>query len=794
MELEPKDLFEKLEFDKILALVKRECLGELGKEAIGKLGPSGNLLWIKARLEEVHVFKQSVERNDPFPLRAYEDLSEDLSMLEIEGYVLPVEGLQRINNTLQIISRIFKYFNRKRQEDYPVLYAIVQKLEFDEELSKAIEKVIDEEGNIRPDASPELMKISKGILSKQKELDRLFRIIVNEYRSKGWLTDNVETFRNNRRVLSVPAEHKRKIRGIIHDESATGKTAFIEPDGVIAINNDIFDLEQEYKREIYRILKALSATLSPYTEHLAAYQETIVRVDQIQAKARLAAQMNGYAPNMVDRPHFGILKGFHPLLFLKNKAAGKKTVPFDLSLIPPNRLLVLSGPNAGGKSVAMKSAGLLQLMVQSGLLVPVSPVSEMGIFDRFFADIGDQQSLEDDLSTYSSRLANARVFLEKADKRTLVLIDEFGSGTDPKIGGAIAEAVLKELNQQGVFGVITTHYSNLKVFAFKTKGLVNGCMLFDAENLAPTYELKVGRPGSSYAFEIAEKSRLGDSVLSYARQKIGKNEKAVDELLIDLQREKQEVEEILKDLQEKQQSLDKLIKSYDQMSAELEYKRKKFKLESKETALQENTRTNREFEKLIREIKEQQNLEKAKELSAKVREERNELAEQVQDLRSEIYYKPTDKDKKADPIREGDFVKLKSGSAAGQVESVSKNKAVVLMGDMRLTINLRDLQHAREPLDVRSSRSVQADVDQASGFQNKLDIRGMRYEEALKLVEDFVDMALVSNAHSLRIVHGKGTGILRNAVRQKLREYNVDMKISHPAAELGGDGVTIVEM
>ncbi|HMQ62037.1 MAG TPA: Smr/MutS family protein, partial [Flavilitoribacter sp.] len=635
---------------------------------------------------------------------------------------------------------------------------------------------------------------SKGILAKQKELDRLFRIIVNEYRSKGWLTDNVETFRNNRRVLSVPAEHKRKIRGIIHDESATGKTAFIEPDGVIAINNDIFDLEQEYKREIYRILKALSATLSPYTGHLAAYQETIIRLDQIQAKARLATQMNGYAPNVVDRPHFGILKGYHPLLFLKNKAAGKKTVPFDLSLVPPNRLLVLSGPNAGGKSVAMKSAGLLQLMVQSGLLVPVNPVSEMGIFDRFFADIGDQQSLEDDLSTYSSRLANARVFLEKADKRTLVLIDEFGSGTDPKIGGAIAEAVLKELNQKGVFGVITTHYSNLKVFAFKTKGLVNGCMLFDAENLAPTYELKVGRPGSSYAFEIAEKSRLGDSVLSYARQKIGKNEKAVDELLIDLQREKQEVEEILKDLQEKQQSLDKLIKSYDQMSAELEYKRKKFKLESKETALQENTRTNREFEKLIREIKEQQNLEKAKELSAKVREERNELAEQVQDLRSEIYYKPTDKDKKADPIREGDFVKLKSGSAAGQVESVSKSKAVVLMGDMRLTINLRDLQHAREPLDVRSSRSVQADVDQTSSFQNKIDIRGMRYEEALKLVEDFVDMALVSNAHSLRIVHGKGTGILRNAVRQKLREYNVDMKISHPAAELGGDGVTIVEM
>ncbi len=794
MELEPKDLFEKLEFDKILALAQRECFGELGKDAISKLYPSGNMLWIQARLEEVSAFKHTIEKNDPFPLRSYEDISEDLTMLDIEGYVLPVEGLQRINITLQIIRKIFKYFIKKRQEDYPVLYGIVQKLDFDEELSKAIEKVIDEDGNIRPDASPELMKISKGILSKQKELDRLFRIIINEYRSKGWLADNVETFRNNRRVLSVPAEHKRKIRGIIHDESATGKTAFIEPDGVIAINNDIFDLEQDYKREIYRILKTLSATLSPYTPALRNYQETIVRLDQIQAKARLAVQLNAAAPNIVDRPHFGILKGLHPLLLLKNKQAGKKTVPFDLSLTPPNRLLVLSGPNAGGKSVAMKSAGLLQLMVQSGLLVPVSPVSEMGIFDRFFADIGDQQSLEDDLSTYSSRLANARVFLQKADKRTLVLIDEFGSGTDPKIGGAIAEAVLMELNQKGVYGVITTHYSNLKVFAFKTKGLVNGCMLFDADKLAPTYELKIGRPGSSYAFEIAEKSGLGDQVLGYARHKIGKNEKAVDELLVDLQREKQEVEEILKDLHEKQQSLDKLIKSYDQMNQDLEYKRKKLKLETKESALMQNAQNNKEFENVIREIKEQQNLEKARELAVKVKEKRNELAVEVQHLRTEIYYTPTEKDKKADPIREGDFVKLKTGSAAGQVESINKNKAVVLLGDMRLTIHLNDLQHAREPLDVQNSRSVQSDVNQASGFQNKLDIRGMRYDEALKMVEDFVDQALVTNAKTLRIVHGKGSGILRNAVRQKLREYNVEMKISHPEAELGGDGVTIVEM
>jgi DNA mismatch repair protein MutS2 len=795
MQLLPRDLYEKLEFDKVLALLEKECLGERGREEARALKPSKRQSQIEVSLEEVDELRRSIEHNDHFPIRAYEDIDEELRMLEVEGYVLPEDGLRHLNTILILSRDIFRFFKAKRRELYPNIYRIVRDITFNEELIQEIEAVIDEEGNIKPDASPELMRIRRQLGSKQKELEQKFRVIINQYRSKGWLTDNVESFRNGRRVLSVPSEHKRSIRGIIHDESTTGKTAFIEPEGIIDINNDIFDLETEEKREIYRILRELSATLRPYREDISLYQDLIIRFDLIQAKARLAVQMKAVKPKLFTQPHFGIKAGRHPLLYLKNKRLDKETVSFDFILFKGNRILVLSGPNAGGKSITLKSIGLMQLMLQSGLLVPMDEESEMGVFQEVFADIGDQQSIEDDLSTYSSRLENMRNFLERSGKNTLVLIDEFGAGTDPKIGGAIAESILKELNQKQVHGIITTHYSNLKIFAFKTKGIVNASMHFDKDTLSPTYELQVGRPGSSYAFEIAEKSGLSKKVLNYAKHRTGKNEKAVDQLLVELQQEKQEAEEALEKLRAKQSKLDKLIKNYEDLHRELEYRRKKMKLEAKEAALQQTARENRDMEQLIREIKEQQNLEKAKQLSQQVKQERTQLAEQVTTLREDIYYKPTKKDKQKEQIREGDFVKMKTGGATGTVEAIDGNKAIVMMGQMRMTIKLRDLQHAKAPLDIKSTKSVQSNTDSnAANFDSKLDIRGMRYEEALKVVEDFVDQALITNTGSLRIVHGKGSGALREAVRRKLREYNLAMEIEHPPQEMGGDGVTLVEL
>lgn len=793
MRLEPGDLYEKLEFDKILSLLEESCFGEQGKQKIRAIQPLGELDKIEQLLAEVDEFRRTLERRDNFPIGAYQEISEELRMLEISGFVLPEEGLQKLNILLLFIKDIYKFFNKDRQEAYAALYAIIRPIHFNEELLHAIERVIDEEGNIRPDASPDLQKIRRHIQSKYREMDRQFRLIIDTYRKKGWLTDNVESFRNARRVLSVPSEHKRKIRGIIHDESSTGRTAFIEPEGVIDINNDLFDLQQEEKREIYRILKELSATLRPYLPALHDYQNLIIRFDVVQTKAQLALKLDAVRPRTKSDPTLAIIRGRHPLLYLKNKKLGRKTVPFDLNLFGQNRILVLSGPNAGGKSITMKSVGLLQLMFQCGLLLPVDGQTEMSVYEQLFADIGDQQSLENDLSTYSSRLENAKVFLEHATPNTLVLIDEFGSGTDPKIGGAIAESVLYELNQRKVYGVITTHYSNLKVFAFKTRGLVNGSMYFDKDNLSPSYELQVGRPGSSYAFEIAGKSGLPDRVLKYARKRIGSNERAVDDLLVDLQREKQEVEEKLKELADKQKLLDRLTKTYDELHRDLEYKRKKHKLERKEQELQQTTQENKELERLIRELKEEKNLDKAKKISLEIKYQRENLSEQVGGLREEIYH-PDEVLKDDRPLQVGDFVKLKSGGATGEIDSIDRKNAIIFMGGMRMTVKLRDLQLAKTPLDIKTNQSVHSDVDYAARFESKIDIRGMRYAEAMKVVEDFVDQALLADVSNLRIVHGKGNGSLREAVKKKLREYNMTMDIYHPAAEAGGDGVTLVDL
>jgi len=795
MQLEPKDLFEKLEFNKIVALLEKDCYGEMGRTAIRKLQPDTDIEKIRIRLKQTEEFKRTITEGDPFPMGNYPGLSEDLQMLEIEGYVLPEEGLQRINIVLRLMNEIFGFFVPERQQVYENLYALIRNTTFDKTLMEAIEKVIDEEGEIRPDASKQLARIRRSIGAKQKELERAFGKLIHDYRKRGWLTDNVESFRNGRRVLSVPAEHKRKIRGIIHDESTTGKTAFIEPEGVIDINNDIFDLYTEEKREIYRILKELSETLRPYIPMLGHYEKLIARFDFIQAKARLAVQLRAEMPKLVNKPHLGIQMAYHPLLLLKNKEVERETVPFDLTLFGENRILMLSGPNAGGKSITLKSVGLLQLMVQSGLLVPADEISEFGIFKKIFADIGDQQSLEDDLSTYSSHLKNMKTFLENADKDTLLLIDEFGSGTDPKIGGAIAEAILEQYNAKKVSGVITTHYSNLKIYSFKTKGMVNGSMLFDKETLSPTYHLRVGRPGSSYAFEIAEKSGLDKKVLKYAKHRTGANEKAVDQLLVDLQQEKQEVEEKLEQAIERERKLEKLIKNYENLHKDLEFRRKKVKLEAKEQSLQQVARDNKELERLIREIKEQQNLEKAKELAAEVKEEREQLKEEVNTLREKVYYEPEAPQSKKGPIREGDFVKLRTGGATGTVETLEKDTAIVQMGMMRMTVKLRDLQHANAPLEVRSTKSVKTDmVSDVADFESKIDIRGMRMEEAVKVVEDFVDQALISNATNLRIVHGKGNGVLRKAVKSKLREYDAITNVKHPDEQAGGDGVTLVEI
>ena len=793
MTYEPSDFLVRLEFDKIIELIANNCLGDLGIEQAHHIGPELNLSLIEKRLNEVSEFMRGIQHADTINLSNYEDIRDDLKMLAIEDYVLPEEGFKRISKQLHSVSTVYRYFNTERTLVYPNLYNIIKSLDFDFAIAKEIDKVLDSEGNIRPDASPELGRIRRSMQFKMKELDKVFRQIIQDYRGKGWLTDNLEGYRNGRRVLSVPSEHKRKIRGIIHDESATGRTTFIEPEGVIDINNDVFDLEQEERKEIYRILKALSAFLRPYAPGFKVFQDVLIQFDLIQAKSRISLKLKATKPIIKDLPFIKIYKGRHPLLFLKNVVLGKPTVPFSLTLGEKNRILVLSGPNAGGKSITMKSLGLLQLMVQSGLPVPADPLSEFGIFKEFFADIGDQQSIEDDLSTYSSRLINMNSFIRKSGSKSLLLIDEFGSGTDPQFGGAIAESILRELNTKGVVGVITTHYSNLKIFAYNTEGIINGCMAYDMDNLTPTYHFIEGKPGSSYAFEIASKSGLPDNVITYAQSRTRKSEKEVDELLVDLQKEKQTVRDSLVALKEKQDLLDKLVRGYESMQKDYEFRRKRFKLEQKQQELQDTGLVNKEVERLIKEIKEEKNIEKARELAIRLREERAKKVLEVEDLKEELYY-GSNAEGSSNILKMGDYVRLRSGGAVGLLTGINKEKANVLMGDLTLIIDVRDLEKGPEPLD-KKLKSLHFDtIQKIASFENKLDIRGMRMQEALQVVESYIDSALMNSSSQLEIIHGKGDGILRKAVRKKLKEYRVEMEISHPDPKLGGDGVTLIEI
>ncbi len=794
MLLFPNDLYEKLEFDKVIQLLISECLGEPAQLHFFSLVPSTDLKTIEQQLKMVKELKLSLEKSDKFPLGNYYSIVEDVKLLPIEGYVLSVESLQRINKLLIIFKDIARFFTPIRIEIYPTLHSIIRETPYNETLVKEIARVIDPEGNIKPDASPELMRIRRSMNSKMREIESVYKNLISEFKQKSWLADSTETLRNGRRVLAVLTEYKRSLRGIIHDESATGRTTYIEPEAAIEVNNDLFDLEQEEKQEIYRIMRNLSNFLRPFTNDILQYEEIIIAYDVVHSKARVAIKMKANMPQLINSPRIGIRKGRHPLLYLKNKAHNKETVPFTLDLYNGNNILLVSGPNAGGKSVLMKSVGLLQLMIQSGLLVPMHELSEMGIYEKLFVNIGDSQSLEDDLSTYSSHLANMKFFLEHADANTMILIDEFGSGTDPKMGGAIAESILKTLNEKQVMGVVTTHYGNLKIFAYRTAGIINGCMNFDKDNLAPNYSLTVGRPGSSYAFEIASNVGFGGEVLRYAKKRIGENEQAVDELLIDLQREKQEYDEKIAELNEKQTLLDKLVKQYSENIEDVEARRKKQKLESKELELTKTAQLTQEMQRVLKELKQEKNIERAREITTEIKEKQQVLANQVSELVEEVYYAPSSKSIELE-IKAGTLVKMRTGSATGRVETLSGNEATVVMGALRLHVKLRDLtaveENKTQPLPLAHNNNS---ISRSAYFDPKIDVRGLDMIEAEKILEDFMDQAIVSTANSIRIVHGKGNGVLRKLVGRKLKEYKSIKKVYHPENNEGGDGVTMIEL
>ena len=793
MKILPEDLLNTLEFDRILGLTAEHCLGEPARIMALRLKPVIDPNLIRRWLEEVHEYSLTFQTTTPLPLSSYHDIQGSFRYLEIIDYVLDLEDLLAYRDIFQIHKEVIQWWDDEKRTLYPTLFNFTQRLPLEDGPLNHLNRIFDAEGQIRNDASENLALIRRKLASIERQLEKVFGTLVSEYRKKGWLSESSESVKNGRRVLTVPAEHKRKIKGIIHDESASGKTVFLEPEALVELNNDLFDLESEEKQEIHRILKALCNDIRPYKEYLEKWFSQLIRLDLIRAKALTGRAYQGVRPEIIKEQELELKSARHPLLMMKYQPLKKAVVPFDLKLDATNRILVLSGPNAGGKSITMKTVMLLQILTQTGFLIPVKHGSRLPIFLHAFADIGDQQSLEDDLSTYSSKLRNMQEFMAKANRRTLVALDEMGTGTDPQMGGPIAEAVLDRLNRLQVMGVVTTHYSNLKLYAFKQKGMVNGSMIFNQEKLAPTYEMRVGKPGSSYAFEIAMSSGIPENVLQYARKRAGMSQQAVEQLLIDLQNERRQIEEKQTTLEQRERQVDQLIQNYEKLYRDLEFQRKKFKIESKEKALMESATVAIEVEKIIKEVKEERNLEKAKEAREKLRIEQERLREQMRQTSLQAAKVAPEQDKiAAGPLREGSFVRLRGGGISGQVLKINKEKAKVNMGEMTMVIPIADLEVTGEPLDIRTRRSIHVDTTNEDSPATRLDLRGFKPDEATKVVELFLDKALMSSSRTVRIIHGVGTGALRKVVYKKVKEYR-DIKAIEPAsAQDGGEGVSII--
>lgn len=791
MQLYPEDIQHLLEFDKVLDLLASYCVGEPAVERVAGLKFYNNPSKIVEVLTEIEEFKNSLEQRNHLSIYAYETVEDDLRYLRKEGYVLDKEAIFRIHTVISICANLKQQLTAEFKQLFPSLTKITLQIEIDKRLSELVSKIFDEEGKVRPDASPELASIHKKIRSKEREIASLFADRLKAFKKSGYLTENNETIKNGRRVLSVSAENKRRIGGIIHDESASGKTVYIEPEELVFSNNQLFELELKKKQEIYKIIKVLCDDLRPYAEDIALWQKIIIRLDLIQAKAKFSLTYNGQKPAVEKEPVIDLVGAFHPLLFIKNSGLNLPTVPFDLVLNKENKMLLISGPNAGGKSITLKSIGLIVMMLHAGMLVPLDARSRLGVFHSIFTDIGDSQSVEDDLSTYSGHLKRMKDTLDNINRRSLILIDEFGSGTDPKIGGAIAESFLDAFKKKSAFGVITTHYSNLKMYAHKTRGILNAAMRFDKKELKPAYQLMVGKPGSSFAFEIAKKTGLNDAILGYARKRTGEDNNAIDKLLVDLVAEKKELEGKMSKILNKEDALKRLIKNYERMHGELELRRKKIKLQSKENELYSTADADKEVQKVIKEIRENQDLESAKKLSNSLREKKKVIGSDITPIKEEIYYakKIDTKDFKA-----GDFVRLRSGGSIAEIRSIKKNKAELIMGSMQMTVKLDELIPAGQPITRNPRKSIQKDlVKSATALETKLDIRGYLKKDAEETVQEFMDNALISNANRLEIVHGIGSGALRKAVARKLREYADVRKVYHPEEQYGGEGITIVE-
>lgn len=696
MKLYPESASVQLEFDKIKTLLHLKCRGEFAKNKADQLRIHTRKEFIDRELKQTHEYKQIIQNSIYFPADFVLNLSKEIKLLSIEGAVLSGEQLVDIRKLTTTIENIFRWFDAERKEVYPALSKIIADTYYEKAILLLINHIIDERGNVKDSASDDLLSMRMGLYKKRNELRRAFDRIISKLNKQGYLADIEESFLSGRRVVAVFAEQKRMVKGILHGESDSRRTAFIEPEETIELNNEVYELENAERKEVYKILRELTKKLSVYASLLVNYHVVVGEYDFARAKASFAMDVRGEYPILSDKAGVHLVKACHPLLFLYNQKTGKPTIPVDITLDSVNRILVISGPNAGGKTVTMKTIGLLQMMVQSGLLVPVNPSSEFGIFKQLLIHIGDTQSIEFELSTYSSHLLSMKYFIEHANGRTLFFIDELGSGSDPNLGGAFAEVIMAELAHRHAIGIVTTHYLNLKVMANKTPGIINGAMAFDEKNLLPLYKLIVGKPGSSYTFSIAERIGLDKRLVQRARALVDEEHFKLDKLL-------NRTEQDLQKVQEKEKELHQLLKENERLKKEMQTVLDKEKHRQQVAVLKEQNKVTeeqimylkdmeRKLKHLVVEWKKGDDKNKVvKEMSAMLFKKNDQKAVSKKQKHIEAKYEEIKGE-----IKIGDKVKMKKNLQVGEVLELRGRKAVVKIGLLPMQIDLNDLSLIKE--------------------------------------------------------------------------------------------------
>ncbi len=786
--LYPQNLEQKLGFDKIRQLLHSFCESNLGAQFVEKIKFSTDKELIDRWLSQTDEFVKIIQGGELFPNTNYIDITPYFAKIRVQDAHLSEEEFFNVILSLKTLDKCLDFFREKRDE-YSFLAELTHPVFFNQDILWSIDRIFDERGKLKDKASDRLYEIRKGIAAEKQRLRGALDRIISHSKKEGFTPDDLSiTIRNGRMVIPMFAEHKRRIKGLVHGESATGQTVYLEPTEVFEINNEVQELEYSEQREVARILISLTDQLRPEVESLRGIMIFLGIIDFIRAKARLAIDIDACKPLWSNTKFFQWENAKHPILLKGHREINKDVVPLNIGLSADERILLISGPNAGGKSVCLKTVGLLQYMFQCGLLVSVNEASQFTIFRDLFIDIGDEQSIENDLSTYSSHLINMKNLLIHVNKKSLFLIDEFGTGTEPQYGGAIAESILIELNASKGMGVITTHYGNLKEYADKNAGLINGAMRYDIQKLQPLYELEIGKPGSSFALEIATKIGLPKSTIDQAKKKVGVKQVSFDQMLGQLQAQKQEVARAEQRVKQREQDLNELTSQYEDLKTHLEKQEKRILNKAKQEASQIVQEANKEVEKAIRVIKEK----KADKEAVKQQREKLDAVKKKNTVKAEVQAKT------GAEIKVGDYVQVIGQDTVGQIAAIKGKDAELKMGALTSFVKLSRLEKVNKKAFKNQGQAQSYSgfdyTAKRADFSARIDLRGMRAEEVIPVLNTWLDEAILLDAKELQILHGKGNGVLRQITRNHLNTFKEVSSFKDEHVERGGAGVTIVEL